>query len=126
MLNVHIAHVFRRPGLINENDDSDGLTYKTRELNLKYPGILVLFRWEIGDTGAGRTIRGGGNDLHEGLNDLLFGQSCGKVSEDMICQQFLSPARKTATAIFVMIISRESKQPNKFWLTLMALLQVNA
>ena len=44
---VHVVRVFRL-GLIKENDGSNALIYRARELNPKYPGIFDLSYWEIG------------------------------------------------------------------------------
>jgi endonuclease III len=45
---IHVNRVFQRLGLIAEDQGSDILIYKARELHPEYPGIFDLSYWEIG------------------------------------------------------------------------------
>ncbi|MCK4269836.1 MAG: hypothetical protein KAW93_05090 [Methanogenium sp.] len=45
---VHVLRVFRRLGLIREDQGGDILIYKARELHPVYPGVFDLSCWDIG------------------------------------------------------------------------------
>jgi endonuclease III len=48
-VDVHVARVMQRLGLVRSNNAKD-IIEKARELNPEYPGIIDLSLWEIGRT----------------------------------------------------------------------------
>lgn len=47
-VDVHVRRVFRRLGLIPKRASVEQVTYRARELNPEFPGILDLPAWQIG------------------------------------------------------------------------------
>ena len=45
---VHISRVFKRTGLVNNEEKKEIIMYKARAINPEYPGAIDLQVWEIG------------------------------------------------------------------------------